>query len=109
MKSRVCGRCGSVVSGQCGCKQKAISPTRKGYGRRWQRFRERLYRKRARQGVVCGMCGLAFGLVSPHADHIIPVTSEDDPLFFDEANIQFLHPACHGRKTDEDVKAGRTR
>lgn len=109
MKSRVCGRCGTVVSGVCECKKPHASTCKNGYGRRWQRFREMLYRKRARDGVVCGVCGLAFGSVSPHADHIIPVIGEDDPSFYREDNIQFLHPACHGRKTERDVKAGRTR
>lgn len=109
MKSRVCGRCGSIVVGDCPCKRKLESVTSKGYGRRWQRFRERLYRKRAKKGVVCGLCGKAFGNVSPHADHIIPVTGEDDPLFYDETNIQFLHPECHGVKTKKDVALGLTR
>jgi 5-methylcytosine-specific restriction endonuclease McrA len=52
---------------------------------------------------------LAFGAESPHADHIIPVTSENDPLFYDEKNIQFLHPECHGVKTKKDVAQGLTR
>lgn len=81
-----------------------------GYGRKWQRFRERLYRARAKAGnVLCAKCGLAFGSVSPHADHIIPVQSNDDPLFYDADNIQFLHPACHAEKTVQDVAQGATR
>jgi len=109
VKSRVCGRCGAIVSGACTCKASKVSTAAKGYGRRWRRFRERLFRKRARQGVTCAMCGKAFGSESPHADHIVPVLSADDPLFYEESNIQFLHPACHGRKTDADVRAGATR
>jgi 5-methylcytosine-specific restriction endonuclease McrA len=109
MKSRVCIRCGAVVSGSCTCRATKVSTATKGYGRRWQRFRERLIRKRAREGITCGICGKAFGVESPHADHIVPVLSADDPLFYEETNIQFLHPACHGRKTSDDVRAGTTR
>jgi 5-methylcytosine-specific restriction endonuclease McrA len=109
MKSRVCGRCGAIVSGVCGCKRPQVSTAAKGYGRKWQKFRERLFRIRAKVGVTCAMCCKAFGAESPHADHIIPVLSAEDPLFYDPNNIQFLHPDCHGRKTDGDVKAGATR
>lgn len=109
MKSRVCGRCGSVVSGVCDCKKAQESTCKKGYGVRWQKFRERLFRKRAKQGVACAICGRAFGSESPHADHIVPVLSAEDPLFYEEKNIQFLHPDCHGRKTKQDVRLGRTR
>ena len=109
VKSRLCGRCGSVVSGACSCRRPQISTTAKGYGRKWQKFRERLFRVRAKTGVLCAICGNAFGCESPHADHIIPILSADDPLFYEPSNIQFLHPACHGRKTDGDVKAGATR
>jgi hypothetical protein len=55
------------------------------------------------------MCKKPFGGASPHADHITPVHSQDDPLFFDESNIQFLHPECHAEKTRKDMKAGLTR
>lgn len=65
---------------------------------------------RVKQGkALCAECGKAFGGVSPHGDHIVPVQDESDPLFYDESNIQFLHPACHGRKTQMDVKRGLTR
>jgi 5-methylcytosine-specific restriction endonuclease McrA len=58
---------------------------------------------------MCAVCGLAFGLEPPHADHIIPVQSKDDPLFFEPSNIQFLHSHCHGLKTASDVANGLTR
>lgn len=112
MKSRVCGRCGKIVSGKCDCKQhiERESTSAKGYGRKWQRFRQRVYRARARSGAVkCGICSLVFGNESPHADHIIPVKGEGDPLFYDESNIQFLHAKCHGLKTKGDVRQGLTR
>lgn len=109
MKARVCGRCRTIVTGECDCKSTKQSSHSKGYGMRWRRFRERLFRERARSGVVCAMCGLAFGGRSPHADHIEPVLSNDDPLFYDQNNIQFLHPACHASKTVQDVAKGATR
>jgi 5-methylcytosine-specific restriction endonuclease McrA len=59
------------------------------------------------QGLAaCAACGLAFGAQSPHADHIIPIQDENDPLFYCEDNIQFLHPGCHSRKTAADLRAG---
>lgn len=110
MRARVCKRCHAVVVGQCTCKAQTVSPTVKGYGRKWQRFREQVYKLRVRQGrALCAVCGLAFGGESPHADHIVPVKSADDPLFYVESNIQFLHPDCHGRKTASDVRRGATR
>ena len=109
--SRVCQRCRRVVSGNCDCRaERKQNTTRDGYDRKWQRFRERLIRKRARLGELkCGMCERAFGSESPHADHIMPVQDQGDPLFFDENNIQFLHAECHAIKTQRDVKLGLTR
>ena len=110
MRARVCGRCRTIVSGQCTCRLIKETSAKRGYGRKWQRFREHVYRKRAREGkAMCAACGKAFGATPPHGDHIIPVKGPDDPLFFDEHNIQFLHVDCHGRKTASDVKAGTTR
>lgn len=110
MKARVCGRCGAIVSGVCSCKPTKQTSHSKGYGRKWRQFRERLFRARVRAGgVSCAMCGLAFGVESPHADHIVPVQSNDDPLFYEPTNIQFLHPDCHAQKTVRDVAAGTTR
>jgi 5-methylcytosine-specific restriction endonuclease McrA len=110
MKSRICGRCGKVVSGQCDCKAvRHTNSCKDGYGRKWQRFVKTLYQKRVREGKgLCAMCGLAF-VSTPHGDHIEPVTSADDPLFYKESNIQFLHPGCHGEKTKQDVRKGLTR
>ena len=109
MKARVCGRCGTIVLGVCTCKSSKQSSHSKGYNSKWRRFRERLYKLRCKTGVLCAMCGLAFGSDSPHADHIVPVQSNDDPLFFEPNNIQFLHPECHASKTVQDVRQGLTR
>lgn len=109
MKARVCGRCGTIVVGACDCKSPKQTSHSKGYGRKWRKFREILFKARCKTGVLCAECGLAFGGCSPHADHIIPVQSNDDPLFYDPDNIQFLHPECHAAKTVRDVNAGATR
>lgn len=58
--------------------------------------------------MLCAMCSKVF-VTTPHADHIKPVQSAGDPLFYAESNIQFLHPACHGKKTVEDMRKGLTR
>lgn len=110
-KARLCKRCHKIVAGECDCAPPPRRSTcRDGYGRRWQRFRMRVMRRRIAAGTFsCGMCGRVFGAESPHADHIVPVMNEDDPLFYAEHNIQFLHPACHGEKTAGDVRGGRTR
>lgn len=111
VKTRICKRCRQVVEPGHACKAvKKQKTARDGYGRKWQRFRERLIRKRSQVGTFkCAMCKKAFGAESPHADHKIPVHDESDPLFYDEANIQFLHPSCHAIKTQGDVKQGLTR
>ena len=110
MLARVCCRCHKVVSGECSCKPLKQTSHSKGYGRKWRDFRERVYRMRVKEGkALCAMCCKPFGKESPHADHIIPVLSNDDPLFYEASNIQFLHPSCHAAKTEKDVKAGRTR
>lgn len=110
VKARLCGRCGSVVNGACECKAAPQSTSQNGYGRKWQKFVRTLYQKRVRQGMArCAACGLVFGSTTPHGDHIQPVKSAGDALFFDESNIQFLHAECHGKKTADDVRAGLTR
>lgn len=112
MKAKVCPRCRKIVDKDhtCGVVIEARqSANERGYTSRWREFREQLFRKRAKKGVTCAMCKRAFGGEGFHADHIVPVQSADDPLFYEESNIQFLHPACHSIKTAQDVDAGATR
>lgn len=110
MKTKVCYRCGQI---NCRCKTHVLtneSSAVRGYDRQWRAFRERVFRQRVREGkAFCAACNRVFGKESPHADHIVPVQSADDPLFYEPSNIQFLHPACHGMKTKRDVRSGLTR
>lgn len=111
MKAKVCSNCRTIMVGECKCKTPTpINTAGRGYNRKWRKFRERLFRKRLLLGpITCAMCGRVFGKEAFHADHIMPVNGADDPLFFDESNIQFLHPDCHGQKTKTDVLRGLTR
>ncbi len=112
MKAKVCSRCRKVVDKDHTCGvvvEIRQSSNDRGYTSKWREFRENLFRRRAKSGVVCAMCKRAFGAEGFHADHIVPVQSADDPLFYDERNIQFLHPACHSIKTAQDVESGSTR
>ncbi|MDA0063677.1 HNH endonuclease [Brachyspira hyodysenteriae] len=34
-------------------------------------------------------------------DHIKRIESEDDPLFYDESNLQALCKSCHSRKNSK--------
>lgn len=38
-------------------------------------------------------------------DHIIPITSADDPLFWEESNLQPLCVDCHSEKTEREKKS----
>lgn len=111
MKARLCWRCGRLP---CKCKpgKDRESFSVRGYGRKWQRFRLAVFRKRVKEGkAFCASCGkpLSTESMSFNADHIVPVSGPDDPRFYDETNIQLLHHSCHSRKTASDVRQGRTR
>lgn len=115
MQAKVCGRCRCLYTEEepCKCGGKQIddrdNSAARGYTTKWKRFRERLFKQRAKRGVLCAACGLAFGAEGFHADHIEPVQSADDPLFYEPTNIQFLHPSCHSKKTRQDESDGKTR
>jgi 5-methylcytosine-specific restriction protein A len=87
------------------------SAASRGYGARWQRWRAAILRRMASTGDWDGMCDRCGKMISGsiHCDHITPVASASDPLFYDRENIQFLHPGCHAEKTAEDKQKGLTR
>lgn len=64
---------------------------------RWRKYR-RWYLDRH---PLCVQCKKE-GKITPSTtvDHIRPILSEDDPLFWDEENHQALCTSCHGKKKD---------
>lgn len=104
----------------CRCDKKVETPAaepiressaKRGYDRKWREWRETTWKRIVSSGTIpkCAECGLQFGIESPHFDHIEPVQSADDPNFYDTNNIQFLHLGCHVKKTNRDVRNGKTR
>jgi len=86
-----------VASGYCPAHQAAAresrpSACRRGYGRRWQRYRLSFLAC----NPVCALCRLA---AAEHVDHIRPVTGASDPGFFSASNHQGLCRSCHSAKT----------
>lgn len=39
---------------------------------------------------------------SEHVDHIQRISGENDPLFYDESNLQALCRRCHSKKTAQE-------
>lgn len=91
---------------------KRRSSTARGYGRAWQRFRERhaqmvppMCEAVLPSGARCGFAGRSEEM---QLDHIEAVRGPDDPRFFDRKAVGWLCRACHGRKTaQEDGGFGR--
>ena len=76
------------------------SASRKGYGRKWQRYSQR----RLARFPFCE-CPDCVGKYTPASctDHIEPVTGPDDPLFWAPLNHQSLSTSCHSKKTATEV------
>ena len=118
MKTHLCRGCLRLVEA-CRCKPESReskpgnreSAAKRGYGRKWRKFREDLWIEVVRSGVypTCAICKKSFQNDTPHFDHIEPVESADDPKFFEKSNIQFLHHECHALKTSRDIRNGKTR
>lgn len=78
------------------------SAAARGYGRRWQRYRLSFLAVHP----ICARCGR----LASQVDHQVPVSSPDDPLFWDAGNHQPLCRECHSQKTaQEDGGFGRRR
>jgi len=78
----------------------------RGYDRRWRKSRALWLA----QNPLCVECERR-GNYTPASlvDHITPVQSREDPLFYDTGNFQSLCRACHTQKTFSDRAAGLTR
>jgi 5-methylcytosine-specific restriction enzyme A len=96
-------------------RQRRGSARERGYGPQWDRYSRWL-----RQQVDCPECGRNHALcercqaqgrieASELIDHIIPIKSEGDPLFWEHGNHQGLSRNCHAMKTAEDRRQGLTR
>jgi len=78
----------------------------RGYDRRWRKARAVWLL----QNPLCAECEKRGNYVSATlVDHITPVQSAFDPLFYDTDNFQSLCRACHQQKTFSDRAAGLTR
>ncbi|MDB5390214.1 MAG: endonuclease [Planctomycetaceae bacterium] len=78
------------------------TPAQDGYDRRWASFSAQWIQEQFAAGNYrCAACGkiLDGGRSGIHVDHKRPHNGPTDPLFFDEDNLQMLHPSCHSRKT----------
>lgn len=86
-------------------RQRPQRPTAaaRGYGHKWRAYRERFLAA----NPLCCQCHAA-GVTRPaaHVDHITPVASASDPLFWKPSNHQPLCHPCHSRKTATEP-AGR--
>jgi len=81
-----------------------LSPSKRGYGKRHQRWRQLVL---ARDNWICQEHKRRGEIVAgSHADHIVPLHRGGAP--FDLANGQTLCSTCHARKTaTEDGGFGR--
>jgi 5-methylcytosine-specific restriction protein A len=79
-------------------REQRPSANDRGYGSRWRRYRKQFLSQP--QNALCRDC-VRVGLLRPatDVDHIQPVTSRNDPRFWDPTNHQPLCHACHSRKT----------
>jgi len=59
----------------------------------WRAKRERIL---TRDAFTCAVCGRVIGGAEAHVDHVIPL---EDGGTDDDANLQVLCAADHGRKT----------
>lgn len=74
---------------------------------RWIRFRNWYLQK----NPLCVKCELE-GLTTPatDVDHIVPISTPEDPKFVDPDSVQSLCHSCHSKKTaTEDGGFGRKR
>lgn len=64
----------------------------RGYNHQWRSFRAAYLSA----NPLCVHCDRK---AATQIDHIKPVESKDDPLFYEESNLQALCAPCHSRKT----------
>lgn len=78
-------------------KTKRKTSSQRGYNGKWQRLRESFANHHP---ALCTHCMKKDILkAANHLDHIIPHKGQDDPLFWDWNNLQWLCHSCHSVKT----------
>lgn len=109
---RICNKpgCGATTQGRY-CPAHAAEPkrlelerpdaTKRGYGRRWARYRRWFLAQPENRLCACGC-----GRLAREVDHVVPVSGPDDPLFWDASNHQALTHECHSRKTMRELRRG---
>lgn len=85
--------------------QRRPNAHRRGYGRKWRKYAAAYLAR----NPLCVRCLAAeVTRAAEHVDHIEPVSSGSDPLFWKSSNHQALCQSCHSRKTaTEDTGRGR--
>ena len=94
-----CNKCGEIVSGVCRCtatkqfKQRDTreSAAKRGYGYRWQKFREYFLRHNG----VCNDCGIR---AATDVHHIIKVRDDSNEQYSEDNCIALCHE-CHAKRT----------
>jgi len=84
-------------------KPKRGNSARRGYDPAWQRFRAAYA---ATHPPFCAHCSKSFPSRQMHLDHIKAFHGLDDPLRFDESNLQWLCVVCHARETNTQDGGG---
>lgn len=78
------------------------SASARGYDSKWRDVTATWIKTQLAGGNTrCAACGklLTGDRRDIHVDHIREHAGQSDPLFWDVANWQMLHPACHSAKT----------
>lgn len=86
--------------------RRRLSPSARGYGRRWERARAAYLQAHP----LCARCaGMGRVTAATVVDHVVPHQG-DQALFWDAANWQPLCPPCHAAKSaSEDGWMGNPR
>lgn len=92
------GRCAKHQAQGAGLERNRLSPTRRGYGRRWEATRDAFLRHHP---PLCARC-LSLGRTkeAEQVDHIRPLVNGGTS---DWSNLQSLCAACNGWKGDREI------
>lgn len=80
------------------------SAAKRGYDDRWRKHRKEFLKHWVvTHGPFCNVCKspLKFDKTT-HVDHIRGHSGQDDPMFWDYANLQAIDDKCHAAKTRKE-------